>query len=257
VFYRTGDNRLEVITQDAPNGVFGSPEELARNVDSDPVAALGADGRIYVFFRGSDNALWYTRNYGLQYEAYTKAASIGGEMKEQPAAALDGSGRIVVGVRGIDNGLYTTQQKSENALDFGSFAKQSSGMTDSPTTAVDAASRVQFFYRGTDQAAWRVGQTDDYQSYATGVSLGGQIQQRPIAALGWDGRLNVFVIGTDKALWVAAQTNENDDDYTTFQSLAGTIGLPTPIPDHRNLLHVFYRSTATGQALGSIAQDWA
>jgi hypothetical protein len=123
VFYRTGDNRLEVITQNEPNGVFGSPEELARNIESDPVAALGADGRIYVFYRGSDNTLWYTRNQGLWYEAYTKAASVGGVLKEQPAAALDGSGRIVVGVRGADNGLYTTQQKSENSPDFGSFSK--------------------------------------------------------------------------------------------------------------------------------------
>lgn len=67
----------------------------------------------------------------------------------------------------------------------------------------------------------------------------------------------MFVIGTDKALWVAAETSENDDDYTTFQSLAGTVGLSTAIPDHRNLLHVFYRSAAAGQNLGSVAQDWA
>ncbi len=66
------------------------------------------------------------------------------------------------------------------------FAKQSSGMTDSPTAAVDAAGRVQFFYRGTDQAAWRGGQTEDYQTFTTAASLAGQILKRPTAALGWD-----------------------------------------------------------------------
>jgi hypothetical protein len=125
--------------------------------------------------------------------------------------ALDGSGRLVVGVRGSDNGLWTSQQKSENSAAFTDFSKQSSNMTDSPTAAADAAGRVHFIYRGTDQAAWRLSQTDDYQSFTNAESLNGQILQRPTAALGWDGRLNVFVIGTDKALWVAVRTDENSE----------------------------------------------
>ncbi|MFJ4807875.1 hypothetical protein [Streptomyces longwoodensis] len=59
------------------------------------------------------------------------------------------------------------------------------------------------------------------------------------------------VRGSDNALWVAAQAEENDEDHMSFQSLGGTVNSPAPIPDHRNLLHVFYRSTAAGQNRGA------
>ncbi|MGY1548244.1 hypothetical protein [Streptomyces sp. MN6] len=126
-----------------------------------------------------------------------------------------------------------------------------------PAVATDAAGRVQIFYRSSNGAAWRVGQNSDYQSFATSATLNGGIKHRPTAALAQDGRLNVFVVGTDNALWVAVQTAENADSYTNFQSLGGSVGVASPIADHMNLLHAFFRGNGSAQHLWDTAQSWA
>ncbi|MFF4715232.1 hypothetical protein ACFY2V_28155 [Streptomyces eurythermus] len=41
-------------------------------VGGNPAAALGADGRVYVFFRGGDGTLQHTRSMDLRYEEYTR-----------------------------------------------------------------------------------------------------------------------------------------------------------------------------------------
>jgi len=261
VFYRTPDNRIEVITQTAINAGFGSPAELAARVGGDPAAALNADGRIQVFFRGTDAAMWYLRNTDLQYEQYSGVTSLGGAIFATPSPALDGSGRIVVALRGGKDTLYTIQQKSWNSADvWEGLRSETAGVTSRPTITVDASAHAQIFYRGSDGAAWRVGQTSDYDSFETSVSVGGQIIGWPTALCGQDGRLNVFVKGTDTALWVAVQQSENQTAYGTFQSLGGNIGDVHPqavIADSENLLHVFVQGAGAPKALWLTRQTWA
>ncbi len=261
VFYRTPDNRIEVITQTAINAAFGPAKQLATNVGGDPAAVMNADGRIQVFFRGSDGGLWYFRNTDLLYEQYTNVTLLGGTIFATPSPVLDGSGRIVVAMRGGSDTLYTIQQKSWNSADiWENMRNETTGVTSRPTAMVDASAHAQIFYRGSDGATWRVGQTADYESFETSVSIGGQILGWPTAFPGQDGRLNVFVKGTDAALWVAPQQAENQPAYGTFQSLGGTIGDVHPqavIGDSENLLHVFVQGSGAPKALWVARQIWA
>ncbi|GAA3353654.1 hypothetical protein GCM10017744_007970 [Streptomyces antimycoticus] len=112
-------NNLEVITQTSINSGYGPPQILATGIGDDPAAALGADGRIYVFFPGTDDALWYLRNQDLQYETYTAATSLGGAIFATPSPILDGGGRIVVALKGVGETLYTIQQQTENSSAWG------------------------------------------------------------------------------------------------------------------------------------------
>ncbi len=261
VFYRTPDSRIEVITQTAINASFGAPQQIVTAVGGDPAAALNADGRIQVFFRGADAALWYVRNTDLQYERYTGPTSLGGTIFATPSPVLDGSGRIVVAMLGGSDSLWTIQQKAWNSADlWESMRSETSGVTTRPTATVDASAHAQIFYRGSDGAVWRVGQSADYDSFESSVSVGGQILGWPTGYLGQDGRLNVFVKGTDNALWVAVQQAENQVGYGIFQSLGGTIGEIHPqgvIGDSENLLHVFVQGAGAPKALWLARQSWA
>ncbi|MFJ8143346.1 hypothetical protein [Streptomyces sp. NPDC096013] len=261
VFYRTPGNSIEVITQNAINSAFGIPESLVTNVGGDPAAALNADGRIQVFFRGTDDALWYVRNQGQQYEAYTKTASLGGRIYATPSPALDGSGRIVVAVKGDEDTLYTIQQRTWNSADtWEPFSAETTGVASRPTATVDASAHVQIYYRGSNGAAWRVGQSADYDSFETSVSLQGQIIDQPAAFLAQDGRLNAFVKGTNKSLWVALQQVENQPAYDGFKDLGGVIGEVHPkavITNSENLLYVFVQGSGTGKTLWLLRQVWA
>jgi hypothetical protein len=251
-FYRTPSNNLEVITQTSINSGYGPPQTLATGIGDDPAAALGADGRIYVFFPGTDDALWYLRNQDLQYETYTVASSLGGAIFATPSPILDGGGRIVVAVKGSGETLYTIQQQSENSATWEPFSLNASNVTSRPSVCPDAAGRVQIFFRGVDGSVRRVGQSDDYDSFGTAVSLGAQIVWRPTCGLGQDGRVNVFIKATDNALWVAVQQTENGTTYTGFQSLGGVIGsagISVPIANEENLLYVFLQGNGVARDL--------
>ncbi|MFF7655381.1 hypothetical protein ACFZCY_37065 [Streptomyces sp. NPDC007983] len=252
VFYRTPGNDLQVITQTSINSGYGAPQTLATGIGDDPAATLGADGRIYVFFPGTDNALWYLRNQDLQYETYNTAASLGGAIFATPSPILDGGGRIVVAVKGSGETLYTNQQAAENSTTWEGFSLNAPNVTSRPSVCLDAAGRVQVFYRSSDGSVRRVGQTDDYDSFNAPVSLGAQIVWRPTCGLGQDGRINVFIKATDNALWVAVQTTENGTTYTGFQSLGGVIGsagISVPIANEENLLYVFLQGNGTARDL--------
>ncbi|MEU0037692.1 hypothetical protein [Streptomyces sp. NPDC006333] len=260
VFYRSSAGHLEVITQNTPNTGFGAPQQIVTNIGGDPAAALNADGRIQVFFRGTDGALWYTRNQGLLYEAYTSPVSLGGSIYATPSPILDGSGRIVVAVKGGSDTLYTIQQKTPNGLDnWKPYNQETTGVTTRSSVVLDAAARVQILYRGSNGSAWRVSQNDDYETFQTSASLGGQIINRPTAALGLDGRVNVFAKGTDKALWVAVQAAENDTTYQDFQSLDGVIGdvdVSPAIANQEALLYVFTQGSGTARNLWLQRETW-
>ncbi|NEC86383.1 hypothetical protein [Streptomyces sp. SID12501] len=261
VFYRTPGNGIEVITQSVINGGFSAPQSLVSTAGGDPVAVLNADGRIQVFFRGSDGALWYVRNQDLKYETYGTLTSLGGAIFASPSPVLDGTGRVVVAVKGASDTLYTIQQNASNSTDsWEPWQSNTGGVTSKPTALLDAAGRVQIFYRGSDQAAWWIGQSNDYENFNTPAKINSGVIDRPTAALGQDGRVNVTVKGTDNALWVDVENEENATAYGAFQSLGGAIGavdVSPVIANSEGLLYVFTQGSGDAKDLWLQRQNWA
>jgi hypothetical protein len=81
----------------------------------DPVVGTNADGRMEVFVRGTDNALWHiwqtAPNNGWSGWATLSGGLIGG-----PVAWHNADGRLEVFVKGLDNALWHTWQSTPNGV---------------------------------------------------------------------------------------------------------------------------------------------
>jgi hypothetical protein len=75
-----------------------------------PASALYRDGRLNLFVRGNDNAIW-TRWQITPNGEWSGWASIGGGCTSRPAAVLNANGGLVVFARGNDNAIWHTWQE--------------------------------------------------------------------------------------------------------------------------------------------------
>src|SRR5206468_3353111 len=86
------------------NMVFPSaPTSLGGSWTSSPSVASWGAGRMDVFIRGTDNALWHSFWTGTQWSPFE---SLGGGLTSGPGVGSWGPGRIDVFVRGTDNQLW-------------------------------------------------------------------------------------------------------------------------------------------------------
>ena len=65
-----------------------------------------ADGRLEVFARGTDNALWHIWQTAAARRPGPGWASLGGEITSSPVVTSDADGRLEVFARGTDNALW-------------------------------------------------------------------------------------------------------------------------------------------------------
>ena len=157
---------------------------------SGPDVASSGPGRLDVFVRGADNALWHRWHDG----AWSAWVSLGGVLTSDPTAVSWSAGRLDVFVRGTDSALWRTSYQGG----WGGWTSLGGVLTSSPDVASTAAGRLDVFVRGTDDALW---QRSFNGSWGGWVSRGGVLTSDPAAASWGAGRLDVFVRGTDNALW--------------------------------------------------------
>ena len=164
---------------------------------SGPDASSSGAGRLDVFVRGTDNALWHRSEDDGAWSAWE---SLGGVLTSDPAAVSGAAGRLDVFVRGIDNALW------HKSYDGGWSGWESLGgvLTTGPDVASWGAGRLDVFVRGTDNALWH--RSQDGGAWSAWESLGGVLTSDPAAVSGGAGRLDVFVRGTDNALWHKSYT---------------------------------------------------
>jgi hypothetical protein len=169
---------------------WGGWESLGGTLTSDPAAASWASGRLDVFARGTDNALWH-RTYDGGWGGWE---SLGGTITSGPAAVSWGQGRIDVFARGDDNALW------HRTFDGGWGGWESLGgtLTSDPAAASWASGRLDVFARGTDNALW-------HRTYDGGwggwESLEGVLTSSPDAVSWGPNRIDVFARGSNEALW--------------------------------------------------------
>jgi hypothetical protein len=100
VFARGTNNTLYHNRFDGRWSGWGS---LGGNLTSAPAVASWSDGRMDVFARGPDLAIyhkWYERGWWSEW------SSIGGNFSSGPAITTWGQGRLDVFARGHDNAIY-------------------------------------------------------------------------------------------------------------------------------------------------------
>jgi hypothetical protein len=81
---------------------------------SDPTVAENADGRLEVFVRGDDGALWHIWQTGDRARPWSAWESLAGLLTSNVAVGRNSDGRLEAFVRGGDNALYHKWQKRAN-----------------------------------------------------------------------------------------------------------------------------------------------
>lgn len=200
-----------------PNGGSWSPSwvNLHGNFISDPAMAADSSGA-YLFGRGWDDSLWYSRNVGGSFSAL---ASLGGTIDSDPWAVSD------------PTGLYVFARGSDKAIWYRRFVGGSPGpwtwlggtLTADPMACGTASGPI-VVGRGDDRSVW-VRYVLGQNGINTWQWISGISTSDPAICSGPAGTF-VFVRGTDAAIWVS--TNTGGANWTPFAQL-GALSVSSPI----------------------------
>lgn len=219
------------------NYVIPGWQSAGGTLSSSPAIVAAAVGRLDVFARGTDNAIWQRTWTG---STWTSWQSLGGNLTSGPSAA-GSPGRIDIFARGADNALW---HRTWNGTAWLAWESLGGTLSSDPSAATSGPSDVMVFARGTDNAIWS--RSWNGTAWAAWQSLGGTLTSAPGSVSWAGGRIDVFARGTDKALWHRAW---NGTVWLSWESLGGTLSSgPDAASCASGRLDVF--------ALGTDAQLW-
>ena len=179
------------------------------------------DGRLEVFARGTDGALWHLWQTAPN-NGWSGWASLGGVITGRNVATNNQDGRIEVFARGTDGALWHIWQTAPNNGWSGWASRGGQISSDLFAVGRNADGRLEVFVKGTDNALWHIWQTAPNNGWSSWASRGGQIQSVLGVINNADGRLEVFTKGLDGALWHIWQTAPNNG-WSGWASRGGTL----------------------------------
>ncbi|TQJ31153.1 matrixin family metalloprotease [Microbacterium sp. SLBN-146] len=195
-FYAGAHRTLEADDIAGIQALYGSRtgwrgwESLGGVLTSGAGVSSWASGRLDLFVRGTDNALWHKWFNG----GWSHWETLGGVLTSDPAAVSWSNGRIDVFVRGTDNALWHKWFDGR----WSHWESLGGVLTSGPAVSSWASGRLDVFVRGTDNALWHKWFDGRWSHWE---SLGGVLTSDPAAVSWGNGRIDVFVRGTDNALW--------------------------------------------------------
>ena len=165
-------------------------ESLGGVLTSGPGASSWSSGRLDVFVRGTDSALWH-KWFQNGWSGWEK---LGGVLTSGPGAVSWGSGRIDVFVVGTDSALWHKWYQGG----WSGWESLGGVLTSSPAASSWASGRLDVFAAGTDSRMWHKWYQNGWSGWE---SLGGLLTSAPAAVSWGPNRIDTFVMGTDSALW--------------------------------------------------------
>lgn len=211
-------------------------------ITSSIAVGANADGRLEVFVRGTDGALWHQWQTAPSSGPWSGWSSLGGGIIGTPAVGRNADGRLEVFARGLDGALWHTWQVAPNSgwSDWSSLG----GGIRNPVVGHNSDGRMEVFVQGDDGAVWNIWQVAPNSTWSGWNSLGGVITTGIGVAGNADGRLELFVRGTDGALWHQWQTAPSAGPWSGWASRGGGIlGTPAVGRNADGRLEVFVRGT--------------
>jgi Repeat of unknown function (DUF346) len=164
-------------------------ESLGGVLSSSPDVCSWAPGRLDVFLRGTDDALWH-RWYDGGWSGWE---SLGGVITSDPAAVSWSQGRIDVFARGTDAALWHRWYDGG----WSSWESLGGALIGGPDVSSWAPGRLDVFARGPDnllQHRWYYGGWSGWESFD------GEIASDPAAVSWGPWRIDVFARGADTVL---------------------------------------------------------
>jgi hypothetical protein len=183
-------------------------ESLGGVPTSGPGASSWSSGRLDVFVRGTDSALWHK----WFQNGWSGWERLGGVLTSSPAAVSWGSGRIDVFVRGTDCALWHKWYQNG----WSGWESLGGVLTSEPAVSSWSSGRLDVFVRGTDSALWHKWYQNGWSGWER---LGGVLTSGPGAVSWGSGRIDVFVVGTDSALW----HKRYQGGWSGWESLGGVL----------------------------------
>lgn len=168
-------------------------------ITSNPRVEENSDGRLEVFARGTDNALWHKWQVAPN-SGWSDWATQGGGISSEIASGRNADGRLEIFVRGMDNSLWHKWQLSPGGA-WSGWSSQGGALTSDIAVGRNADGRLEAFVRGTDYALWHKWQHSPGGGWSNWASRGGVLTSGIAVGRNADGRLEVFCRGLDNALW--------------------------------------------------------
>jgi hypothetical protein len=193
-------------------GFAFSWQPLSGHLGSGPDAASWATGRLDVFARGVDEALWHrAANSG----SWNEWETLGGIVRDDPGAVSGTPNRVDVFVRGADDGLW---HRWWTGSAWSAWENLGGVLSAGPDPASSSATRIDVFARGGDNALWS--RTWNGTSWQPWESLGGVLASSPGAVSWGAGQLDVFAQGGDGSLW---HRSWNGTSWQAWEPLGGIL----------------------------------
>jgi acylphosphatase len=216
-------------------------QSMGGKITTPPVVQNNLDGRLEVFARGTDNALWHIWQTAPN-NGWSGWASMGGIITSVPSVGRNLDGRLEVFARGTDGALWHIWQTAPNN-GWSAWASLGGVITSDPVVGRNRDGRLEVFARGTDGAIWHIWQTAPNNGWSGWASLGLQCLGRLAIGNNADGRLEIFVRGINGSLMHIWQTAPNNG-WSGWASLGGIITTsPWVINNADGRLEVFARGT--------------
>lgn len=219
-------------------------QSLGGLLTTPPAAANNLDGRIEIFARGTDNALWHIWQTAPN-NGWSGWGSMGGIITSKPAVGRNQDGRLEVFARGNDGALWHIWQTAPNN-GWSGWASLGGIITNDPVVGTNKDGRLEVFARGTDGALWHIWQTAPNNGWSGWGSFGVQFNGTPAVINNADGRMEVFMRGANNALihiWQTAPSN----GWSNWSSLGGILtSSPAAARNADGRLEVFVRGTDNG-----------
>jgi len=185
-------------------------EYLGGEARGGPAITAWSGGRLDVFVRGTDDALWH-KAYDSNTGQWTAWDSLGGVLRSAPGAVSWGTDRIDVFVRGTDDAVW--HRWLENGA-WSVWESLGGVVTSSPAAAATAFNRIDLLAKGTDNRIWsRRWSGESWNNWAP--TVGQEFASGP-AATNSTGQVIAAAKGTDNGGYVFATDSTN----TTWQNPA-------------------------------------
>lgn len=164
--------------------------------------ASNRDGRLEVFGRGADQALWHAwhERPGGGWHSWE---SLGGSWTSDPSVAVNQDGRLEVFVRGTESALWQRNQLWPGGPFGPGFGALDGVITSGPSTVRLPDGRLQVFARGSNDAIWTRFQEapgGGWRSWHQAAN--GTFASGPSVFVDGAGTVLVFATGLDGQPWV-------------------------------------------------------
>jgi M6 family metalloprotease-like protein len=188
-----------------------------------PVVGRNADGRLELFVRGTDRALWHVWQ-SAPNGSFADWHSLGGGLISDPILGTNADGRMEVFARGLDNALWHKWQIAASGPFVADWYSLGGGFHGDPIIGYNTDGRMELFARGLDNGLWHKWQTAPSGPFiGDWSSLGGGLNGEPAVGANADGRMEVFARGLDNALWHKWQTAPSGPFTGNWFSLGGIV----------------------------------